>query len=213
MADPEKEVFQEEEALELLKKLFAEQPELEERLRRVGGHLYLADDIMLVVLKGHLLIEDSLMTIIRKFVPHGEFINEAGLGFYQKVQIARSLSWDEHRNEMWALALGLNRVRNDMAHALEHPKVEDHIQALRTRYFEIFADSKRVQKNKEDPDTAVLKDIVIVTLGFLSSFEKEVERFRWWVGIIERFVNPHRHRRAKAAGQAQPADVESEELL
>ena len=153
MADPAKEVFQEEEARELLKKLLAEQPELEDPLRRVGAHLYFADDIMLVVLKGHLLIEDSLMRIIRKFVPHDEFINEARLSFYQKVQIARSLSWDEHRNEMWDLALGLNRVRNDMAHALEPPKVEDHIQALRTRYFEICADSKQTQKKKEDPDT------------------------------------------------------------
>ena len=211
MADhPAKEVFQEEEASELLKKLFAEQPEHEERLRRIGAHLYFADDIMLVVLKGHLLIEDSLMTIIRKFVPHGEFINEARLNFYQKVQIARSLSWDEHQNDMWELALGMNRVRNDMAHALEPPKVEDRIRGLRTRYFEIFADSKWIQKEKGNPDTEVLKKIVIVTLGFLFSFEKEVERFRWWVGIMDRFVNPHRNRRAKLAGQAQPADVESE---
>ena len=209
MANPANEVLQEEEARELLKKLFAEQPEHEERLARVGEHLYFADDIMLVVLKGHLLIEDSLVTIIRKFVPHGEFINEARLGFHQKVQIARSLSWDEHQNAMWDLALGLNRVRNDMAHALEPPKVEDRIRALRTRYFEIFADSKQIQKEKEDPDTEVLKYIVIVTLGFLSGFEKEVERLRWWVGIMDRFVNPHRHRRAKVAGQAQPADVES----
>ena len=209
MANPATEV-QEEEARELLKKLFVEQPELEERLRRVGTHVYLADDIVLVVLKGHLLIEESLMAIIRKFVPHGEFIDEAKLGFYQKVQVARSLSWDEHRNEMWSLALGLNRVRNDMAHALEHPKVAAHIRALRTRYFEIFADSKGIKKEKEAPDTEVLKDIVIVTLGFLSSFEKEVERFRWWVRIMDGLVNPHRHRRrAKAVGQAQPADAES----
>lgn len=210
MANPAKEVVQEDEARELLRQLSMEQPELEERLRRVGTHLYLADDIVLVVLKGHLLIEESLMTIIRKFVPHGEFIDEAKLGFYQKVQIARSLSWGEHRNDMWALALGLNRVRNDMAHALEHPKVTDHIRALRTRYFEIFADSEKIKKDKEAPDTVVLKDIVVVTLGFLSSCEKEVERFRWWVRIMDRFVNPHRQRRAKAAGQAQPADVESE---
>ena len=48
------------EAQEVLKKLFAEQPELEEKLKRIGGHLYFADDIVLVVLKGHLLIEEAL---------------------------------------------------------------------------------------------------------------------------------------------------------
>ena len=56
----------------------------------------------------------------------------------------------------------------------------------------------------------VLKYAVVVVLGFLSSFEKEVERIRRWVGIMDRLVNPHRHRRVKVAGQAQPADVESE---
>ena len=196
MADPAKGVFQEEEARELLQKFFAEHPELEEPMGRAAEHLYCEDDITLVVLKGHLLIEDSLMTIIRKFVPHGEFINEARLGFFQKVQIARSLSWDEHRNEAWELALKLNRVRNDMAHALEHPKVEDHIRALRTRYFEIYAAAEEIQKKKGDPDTKVLKDIVSTTLGFLAAFEMEVERFRRWVGIMDRFMNPHRRRRA-----------------
>jgi len=206
----DKAVVNEAEALELLKKLFAEDPALEEKLKRIGGHLYFADDIVLVVLKGHLLVEEQLTTIIRKFVPHGEFIDDANLRFFQKVQIARSLSWDEHQNDMWDLVIGLNKVRNDMAHALEHPKVEAHISSLRACYFEIFADSERAKAEKDARDADVLKSVVVVLTGFLAQFEKEVERFRWWVSIIDRFVNPHRHRQPKAAGRVDTADVESQ---
>lgn len=200
----------EEEARKYLEKLFEEKPELQETLQRIGAHLHFADDIVLVVLKGHLLIEEALTTIIRKFVPHGEFIGEAGLRFYQKVQIARALSLDEHENEMWGLVLGLNKVRNDMAHALEHPKVENHIRDLRNKYFAAFADSERIQNDKNDPDEKILKDLIVATLGFLNGFEKEVDRYRWWLKILDRFVNPHRHKKAKpAAGQGEPPDVES----
>ena len=59
-----------EEARKYLEKLFEENPALYERLHRIGTHLHVADEIVLVVLKGHLLIEESLTTIIRKFVPH-----------------------------------------------------------------------------------------------------------------------------------------------
>lgn len=108
----------EEEARKYLRRLFEKKPELNETLHRIGAHLHFADDIVLVVLKGHLLIEESLTTIIRKFVPHGEFIDEAGLRFYQKVQIARSLSLDEHENGSAAtlhLDQGRRQILNKIA--------------------------------------------------------------------------------------------------
>jgi hypothetical protein len=214
MADepkPEKAKSDEEVARKHLETLFDQDPDLKESLHRIGSHLYFADDIVLVVLKGHLLVEESLTSIIRKYVPHGEFIDEAGLRFYQKVQIARSLSLDEHQNEMWSLVLGLNRVRNDLAHALEHPKVEDHIRDLRNKYFEAFPNISAIQANRQEPDNMVLKDLVAAILGFLGQFKKEVDRYRWWLNIVDKFVNPHRHNKAKKAdiGQAEPADVES----
>lgn len=201
-----------EEARRYLEKLLEQKPELKDTLERVGAHLYFADDIVLVVLKGHLLIEEALTTIIRKSVHHGEFVDEANLRFYQKVQIARSLSLDEHQNEMWGLVLGLNRVRNDMAHALEHPKVADHISDLRNRYFQAFANVEEIQANKKEPDEQILKDLIVATLGFLSGFEKEVDRFRWWLSILDRFVNPHRQKKDKSVRprQTDAAGVESE---
>ena len=98
-----------------------------------------------------------------------------------------------------------------MAHALEHPKVQDHIHDLRNKYFAAFADSERIQNDKNGPDEKILKDVVVATLGFLNGFEKEVGRYRWWLNILDRFVNPHRHRKGKAtaAGQAEPPDMES----
>jgi hypothetical protein len=71
--------------------------------RKIEEHFAQVDETVLVVLKGHLLIEEALDTIISRFVFHPEFIQAANLRFAQKLSIARSISLDEHNNEMWGL--------------------------------------------------------------------------------------------------------------
>ena len=79
-----------------------------EKMRKHFGQI---DETVLVVLKGHLLIEESLDAIISGFVFHPEFVQAANLRFGQKLAIARAMSLDEHKNEMWAIALSVNSTR------------------------------------------------------------------------------------------------------
>ena len=57
---------------------------LEEIRQKFEEHLRYVDDTTLIVLKGHLLIEEMLDSIISKFVFHPEFIEKADLRFPQK---------------------------------------------------------------------------------------------------------------------------------
>ena len=87
--------------------------------------------------KGHLLIEEALDTVISEFVFHPEFIQAANLRFAQKLSIARAMSLDEHDNEMWGLASGINSLRNELAHSLRSSKRAARIQAVLDLYFRL----------------------------------------------------------------------------
>src|SRR5690349_1914719 len=82
------------------------------RLIEQMGHI---DELALVVLKGHLLLEEQLERIISKFLLHPEYLERANLRFAQKVALARTMSLDEQENSMWELLLAVNGLRNELA--------------------------------------------------------------------------------------------------
>jgi hypothetical protein len=69
---------------------------------RLVGQLE-SDNAALIILKGHLVIEERLTSVIEKFVFHPEHLEQARLTFAHKLAIARSLSLDEDKNSMWSL--------------------------------------------------------------------------------------------------------------
>lgn len=78
---------------------------IEEKFKQ---HLQHVDDTLILILKGHLLIEDALNSIIAKFVFHTEWLDAVSLRFPQKIALARALSLGDHENEMWELASAIN---------------------------------------------------------------------------------------------------------
>ena len=163
----------------------------EEMLKKFKEHLSNVDEVALVVLKGHLIIEESLGKIISKFVFHEDKIESARLSFAQKVWIARSMSLDETDNTMWELVLSINALRNDLAHNLKSKKREQKIDRVLALY-------KAEMKNGTDLSDFEEQHIQIsfaisLCTGFLSSFEAEVDRFKDWINKFDRVVNPHRH--------------------
>ncbi len=161
-------------------------------IQRFIEQVRFVDELVQVVLKGHLLIEEALGRILSKFVFHPEHVDDASLRFGQAVAITRSLSLDENNNRMWDLILAVNALRNDLAHALDSPKRSPKLQRLKEMYFEICKDDRDINKGRELDDHIVVIFAVALCLGFLSSFEREVERFRWWVNRLNWIVNPHR---------------------
>lgn len=163
-------------------------------LARFTEQLQYVDELAAVVLKGHLVLEEQLDRIIRRFLFHPKHLDGASLRFHQKIKIAQSMSLDGHENSIWNLLLALNALRNNLAHSLEHDKRQSKLNHVLT----LFA-SESDDTDSRTTDDAPLRDHEIVSLamamvlGFLGSFEAEVARFRDLIDVLDKTVNPHRH--------------------
>jgi len=80
------------------------------------------DDLTVIVLKGHLLVEEELERIINKFLPNAGAVNRARFSFYSKAALAQSMCWQRPNDEIWSLIFSINTLRNDLAHNLESEK-------------------------------------------------------------------------------------------
>lgn len=167
--------------------------ELRERVQSVFGTV---DDTVLIVLKGHLLIEEFLDSIIRTFVFHPKYLNAANLRFAQKLHIARSLSLDEHNNEMWNIAIKLNTLRNELAHVLDSEKRAQKIQAVIDSYFAEVDNEEHLAIVRDQEEHIILAFAASFFIGFLGTFKEEVQRYREVVNGIDMIMNPHRHKTA-----------------
>ena len=163
---------------------------LDEMRRRIEEQFRHVDETALVVLKGHLLIEEALDAIISRFVHHAAFVEEARLRFPQKVSIARSMSLDEHENGMWEIAIKLNSLRNDLAPALDSPKRAGKTQSVINAYYREIDDAAHREMLQDQPDHIVLFHAAGFFLGFLSTFQGEVNRFREHIDVLDFIVNP-----------------------
>lgn len=164
-----------------------------EILAKLEQHLQHVDESALVILKGHLVVEEALSEIIGTFVFHGELLDGAHITFAQKVAIARSMSLDDHNNEMWQLVLAVNSLRNELAHALDSPKRVKKTKALIDLHKNLGG-SMTMADGSEVPEHLLLSFTVSYSLGFLSGFIEEVRRFRSVIDEMDKFVNPHRYK-------------------
>jgi hypothetical protein len=146
-------------------------------LNRVREHFGYVDETALIVLKGHLLVEESLDSIISKFVFHPEFLEMANLGFAQKVSIARALNLTEHENEIWEIATKLNSLRNEIAHGLNSPKRAKKTKAVIDLYLRLSADMPDSGKLKEQPEHVLVSFAVVVSLVFSCPSRKRPTAF------------------------------------
>jgi hypothetical protein len=149
------------------------------------------DKSAVVVLKGHLVLEEKMTSIIEKFVFHPQHLEKARLTFAQKIAVCRSLSLDEDKNSMWELVGQLNTFRNALSHSLEGESRDRAAAAVRALY---IRECENIIDDEESANDAVLMiGAVALCQGFLDAFEQEVERFREHVDRLDKIVNVHRH--------------------
>lgn len=88
-------------------------------------------DGIVIVLKGHLLIEEMLRGKLAERLPNPQYITRANLGFYQLLYMVRAaFHADELKQssieglDVWAAVETWNTLRNRLAHRLDHPDVQ-----------------------------------------------------------------------------------------
>ena len=164
-----------------------------EHIKHFTDQMRYVDELAQVVLKGHLLIEEALWTILTKlfFIPNR--LKILGCGLLSWSPSRRSLSLDEHNNPMWNLIMAINALRNELAHNLEGEKRANKIQRIRELYAEICKNDEGTAAYLREEDYIVVSFAASLCCGFLLSMEKEVERFRSAVNGLDHIMNPHRH--------------------
>ena|SRR6266568_1054217 len=161
--------------------------------KKFEEHFATVDAIAQIVLKGHLLIEEAFDNILGKFVFHPEYLESANLRFAQKIDLARSVSLDDHDNEMWELVKAINGLRNELSHSLKSAKRQQKTQRVIDLYIKLLDNAEMVARHKNESEEVLLMWATSFFLGYLSAFEAEVDRFKSLVNALDHAANPHRH--------------------
>jgi hypothetical protein len=80
------------------------------------------DDVVLLVLKGHLLVEERLNEILASSVAQPLVLQRANLRYHHLATFCEALSRSADQSWVWESIYHLNRLRNDLAHKLESGK-------------------------------------------------------------------------------------------
>ena len=136
-----------------------------ERDERFSKHLPDTDDMSLLVLKGHLLIEESLNDILIDIGECPEYINKARLSFYQKIQLLRAFHGTDvsgDNTEMPWLALErINSLRNKLSHHIEPKDLNKNIE----QFIELFGLADSDSKNRDIKETLIKTRMAICMLS------------------------------------------------
>lgn len=93
------------------------------------------EDISLVTLKGHLIVEAILNSMIKAYCRDNVSIDQANLTFYQKTHIAKALVGEFYPESIWYSIRALNSLRNEIVHTLEVKKLVNKVRKFISIYY------------------------------------------------------------------------------
>jgi len=105
-------------------------PNIESTIARILQHLPMNDGAVPTLLKGHLLIDETLRKFLAKKVINPSPIEEAQLSFHQTCCVMRAIYPSKGIGWLWDAIKLLNRMRNDLAHHLEPNGLEQRFEAF-----------------------------------------------------------------------------------
>jgi len=151
-----------------------------EFLTRFNELLDKIDLTALTVLKGHLVIEERLNTILEHYVFNADRLDTARLSFQQKLELCRGFAIGKSDASIWELIAVVNRLRNAYAHSLDASRHEKALQAFdqafKREMTEISAKNPQVL---DSPDIVTkIKMACAMCLGYLRRFEEDSKRYR-----------------------------------
>lgn len=140
------------------------------RFKRLEEHLPDTDDLCLITLKGHLLVEEILEEIVLHHCLEPETLNGVDISFFLKLRLAQSLIGSEKSPKfIWEMASALNSLRNELSHNLESEKVDGKLERFLSFYRKNNAEVRNLDKAAE------LKTVIGYTLGALSFVETSLK--------------------------------------
>ena len=96
-------------------------------LARVSRHLEPIEDVTLLLLRSHLLVEQQINSALHKILPSFASLDVGRLSYYQRIQVIRALDGSRKAEDALRFAERLNLVRNRLANQPEPVGIEDAI--------------------------------------------------------------------------------------
>jgi hypothetical protein len=98
------------------------------------------NELTLVILKGHLLVESKILEFVLERLLSPAALVDARLSSHQLVCLAESLCLpNEEPKWLWQMARRLNKLRNDLAHNLEPKDIEARVKQFVLDYKRLHA--------------------------------------------------------------------------
>jgi hypothetical protein len=131
----------------------SDDPRLEKSLQEAVARTKRINDMMVTVLKNHLVVEQFMDEFIaaRGKKSHGRFSD--------KVDHCERLKPPEIEPEIWTVLKKANKLRNEIAHSLDQAKIQINVDELRAAYLAALSDKQR-------PHSEKLEDILIASGAF-----------------------------------------------
>ncbi len=130
------------------------------------------DEVSLLVLKGHLAVEELLTAIVKTILGSNEEINDARLSFHQKRLLAKAGAGRNSQDTVWKILEAINSLRNDIGHNLEPTKstilinkIESQLKNRDPEGYALIPDLD----NKAD----ILSHAVSFCIGYLEAYLRE----------------------------------------
>jgi hypothetical protein len=146
---------------------------VEYRVAQYQEHFSELKDRTLLVLKGHLVIEEILERMIRESCPNSDALDDVDMSFFLKARVARALMpkhivLDSDKGaQAWECIDALNSLRNEMAHRLVSAKMEAKLERLLSCVRLLGFVHK-----KDDPDLESAS--IGYLLGYMGAYESVV---------------------------------------
>ena len=163
-----------------------DQPATENLSPRLVDLLEGGDGLLDLVLRGHLHIEQMLLSMIEHWAASPHYVAEARLSFSQKLALVRALNLHHPNEPIWDALSALNTLRNDLAHRLTSNQRERKVAAF------------IACTDRDSPPTSVTSNDAAI-----STTERLLGCFAYLVGSLEAMGNEYSVRAslAKSAGK------------
>lgn len=135
-------------------------------------HFPVSAGLDLIILKSHLLIEQQMTALICHYCHSPNIVPGVRLSFTQKTSLSRALLTVPLPEHFWKVLDVMNRLRNDLAHNLEPPKLQQYLLEAKDIAIEIAkAKNSTTHPSKLNTDELVITYLVSYTHGFLSGID------------------------------------------
>ena len=96
----------------------------EEYQKRFQKHFPDSDDLLAIVLRGHLFTEEFLDKLNRHCFHFPDYYDQANLSYQKKLLIAQAQVLDPNPKFIFTALTKLNELRNNLAHNLDSPRLK-----------------------------------------------------------------------------------------